>query len=52
MYRQSYTVKSNSVFPLAEVGSKAQLVTLDRLASPNSLLEIPYQVGYALHASE
>jgi hypothetical protein len=47
MYRQSYNVNSNSDFPLAEVGNKAQLIILDRLASPNSLLQIPDQVGYA-----
>jgi hypothetical protein len=47
MYRQSYTVNSNSVFPLPEVGNKAQLIILDRLASPSSLLQIPDQVGYS-----
>jgi len=34
-------------FLLAEVSNKVQLITLDRPASPDSLLEMPYLLGYA-----
>jgi hypothetical protein len=47
MCRQSCKVNPNSIFLLAEVSNKVQLITLDRPASLDSLLEMPNLLGYA-----
>ena len=52
MCRQSCNFNPNLIFLLAEVSNKVQLITLDRPASPDSLLEMPYLLGYAQRVSE